>query len=141
MHAIRCRSERGHHARKPAGLPRAFRRDGQRHDQHPSQEVDVPHLEFLLGEGRLVAPKTVEVRLATGGTRTLAAEPLFLNLGTHAAVPDVPGAQSDRIGGFTGWLGAVARRTTPGEPSWRATERPGAEPIRRMRRPGSGGIV
>jgi hypothetical protein len=88
-----------------------------------------------------VAPKTVEVRLATGGTRTLAAEPLFLNLGTHAAVPDVPGAQSDRIGGFTGWLGAVARRTTPGEPSWRATERPGAEPIRRMRRPGSGGIV
>ena len=51
----------------------------------------MPHLEFLLGEGRVVAPKTVEVRLAAGGTRTFAAERLFLNLGTHAAVPEIPG--------------------------------------------------
>jgi pyruvate/2-oxoglutarate dehydrogenase complex dihydrolipoamide dehydrogenase (E3) component len=55
------------------------------------QKFDVPHLEFLLGEGRVVAPRTVEVRLAAGGMRTFAAERLFLNLGTHAAVPDVPG--------------------------------------------------
>ena len=51
----------------------------------------VPHLEFLLGEGRLTAPGTVEVALAAGGTRTFEAERLFLNLGTHAAIPDVPG--------------------------------------------------
>jgi len=54
-------------------------------------KFDVPHLEFVLGEGRVVAPKTVEVQLAAGGTRTFVAERLFLNLGTHAAVPDVPG--------------------------------------------------
>ena len=51
----------------------------------------VLHLEFLLGEGRLTGARTVEVRLADGGTRTFEAERLFLNLGTHAAVPDVPG--------------------------------------------------
>jgi len=51
----------------------------------------VPNLEFLLGEGRVVGPKTVEVRLAASGTRTFVAERLFLNLGTHATIPDVPG--------------------------------------------------
>ena len=48
-------------------------------------------LEFILGEGRFVSARTVEVRLAEGGTRTLEAERIFLNLGTHAAIPDVPG--------------------------------------------------
>ncbi len=51
----------------------------------------VPNLEFLLGEGRVVAPKTVEVRLAANGTRTFVAQRLFLNLGTHATIPNVPG--------------------------------------------------
>ena len=55
------------------------------------KKFTVPHLEFLLGEGRLTAPRTVEVRLPDGGTRTFEAGRLFLNLGTHAAVPDVPG--------------------------------------------------
>ena len=48
-------------------------------------------LEFILGEGRFVAPRTVEVRLAQGGTRHLEGERVFLDLGTHAAVPDIPG--------------------------------------------------
>ncbi len=52
---------------------------------------DVPHLEFVLGEGRLVGPRTVRVDLVDGGTRTFAAERLFLNLGTHASIPDIPG--------------------------------------------------
>jgi pyruvate/2-oxoglutarate dehydrogenase complex dihydrolipoamide dehydrogenase (E3) component len=55
------------------------------------KRFDLPHLAFLLGEGRLVAPKIVEVRLTAGGTRTFAAERLFLNLGTLTAVPDVSG--------------------------------------------------
>jgi pyruvate/2-oxoglutarate dehydrogenase complex dihydrolipoamide dehydrogenase (E3) component len=55
------------------------------------RKFDVPHLEFVLGEGRAVAPRTIEVRLAEGGTRIFAAERLFLNLGTHAAVPLIPG--------------------------------------------------
>jgi pyruvate/2-oxoglutarate dehydrogenase complex dihydrolipoamide dehydrogenase (E3) component len=48
-------------------------------------------LDFILGEGRFVGPKTVEVRLSQGGTRRLEAERVFLNLGTHAAIPDIPG--------------------------------------------------
>src|SRR3954463_16421982 len=48
-------------------------------------------LEFLLGEGRFVAPRTVEGCLAAGGTRRLEAERVFLDLGTHATLPDIPG--------------------------------------------------
>ena len=48
-------------------------------------------LEFILGEGRFVAPRTIEVRLAEGGTRRLEGERIFLDLGTHATMPEVPG--------------------------------------------------
>jgi pyruvate/2-oxoglutarate dehydrogenase complex dihydrolipoamide dehydrogenase (E3) component len=44
------------------------------------------HVTFVLGEGRLVGPKTVEV-----GDRRFVADRLFLDLGTHAAIPDTPG--------------------------------------------------
>ncbi|HEY3658704.1 MAG TPA: mercuric reductase [Steroidobacteraceae bacterium] len=48
-------------------------------------------LEFILGEARFVAPKRIEVQLPQGGTRHLAGERVFLNLGTHAAIPIIPG--------------------------------------------------
>jgi pyruvate/2-oxoglutarate dehydrogenase complex dihydrolipoamide dehydrogenase (E3) component len=48
-------------------------------------------LEFILGDGRFVGPKTIEVQLAQGGTRRLEGERVFLNLGTHAAIPDIRG--------------------------------------------------
>lgn len=47
--------------------------------------------ELVMGSGRFVAPRTLEVQLNDGGTRALTAERIFLNLGTHAALPDVPG--------------------------------------------------
>jgi pyruvate/2-oxoglutarate dehydrogenase complex dihydrolipoamide dehydrogenase (E3) component len=47
--------------------------------------------ELIMGSGRFVAPKTLEVTLADGGTRLLAADKVFLNVGTHAAIPNVPG--------------------------------------------------
>jgi pyruvate/2-oxoglutarate dehydrogenase complex dihydrolipoamide dehydrogenase (E3) component len=47
--------------------------------------------ELIMGTGRFVAPKTVEVRLNDGGARVLAGDKVFLNLGTHAAIPPVPG--------------------------------------------------
>src|SRR6516165_4479873 len=40
--------------------------------------------ELIMGAGRFVAPKTLEVRLNDGGTRLLAGDRVFLNLGTHA---------------------------------------------------------
>lgn len=51
----------------------------------------VPELEFLLAEGRLVGPRTVEATLPDGGQRHFVAERLFLNLGTHASIPGIPG--------------------------------------------------
>jgi len=56
----------------------------------------VPHLEFLLAEGHLVGPRTVEARLAEGGTRCFVADRLFLNLGTRATMPGVPGLADAR---------------------------------------------
>jgi pyruvate/2-oxoglutarate dehydrogenase complex dihydrolipoamide dehydrogenase (E3) component len=47
--------------------------------------------ELIMGEGRFLAPKTLEVRLNDGGTRLLTGEQVFINVGTHAAIPDVPG--------------------------------------------------
>src|SRR5947208_1268609 len=47
--------------------------------------------ELIMGAGRFVAPKTLEVSLNDGGTRVLAGERVFLNLGTHATIPPTPG--------------------------------------------------
>jgi pyruvate/2-oxoglutarate dehydrogenase complex dihydrolipoamide dehydrogenase (E3) component len=48
-------------------------------------------LEFILGEGRFVAPMTIDARLTQSGTRRLEAERVFLDLGMRAAIPDIPG--------------------------------------------------
>ena len=52
--------------------------------------------ELIMGSGRFVAPKTLEVRLNDSGTRTLAGDQVFLNVGTHAAIPSVPGLEVAR---------------------------------------------
>src|SRR6202048_4789480 len=49
--------------------------------------------ELIMGSGRFLAPKTLEVKLNDGGTRVLAADKVFLNVGTHAAIPSVPGLE------------------------------------------------
>ncbi len=52
--------------------------------------------ELIMGNGRFVGPKTVEVLLNSGGTRILTADRVVLNLGTHAAIPNIPGIESAR---------------------------------------------
>ena len=52
--------------------------------------------ELIMGNGRFLAPKTLEVTLNDGGTRLLAGDRVFLNIGTHAAVPSVPGLDAAR---------------------------------------------
>jgi pyruvate/2-oxoglutarate dehydrogenase complex dihydrolipoamide dehydrogenase (E3) component len=47
--------------------------------------------ELIRGEARFVAPKTVEVHLNEGGRRMITGDRVFLDLGSHAAVPDIPG--------------------------------------------------
>ena len=50
--------------------------------------------DLIMGSGRFVAPRTLEVRLNDGGTRLLTGDKIFLNVGTHATIPDVPGLQA-----------------------------------------------
>jgi pyruvate/2-oxoglutarate dehydrogenase complex dihydrolipoamide dehydrogenase (E3) component len=50
--------------------------------------------ELIMGSGHFVAPKTLEVKLNDGGTRVLSADKVFLNVGTRAAVPNVPGLEA-----------------------------------------------
>src|SRR5437868_3350159 len=47
--------------------------------------------ELIMGDGRFVAPKMLEVRLRDGGTRVLTGERVFLNLGTRATIPPTAG--------------------------------------------------
>jgi pyruvate/2-oxoglutarate dehydrogenase complex dihydrolipoamide dehydrogenase (E3) component len=52
--------------------------------------------ELIMGSGRFVAPGTIEVHLNDGGTRVLTGQRVFLNLGTHPSVPDIPGLREAR---------------------------------------------
>jgi pyruvate/2-oxoglutarate dehydrogenase complex dihydrolipoamide dehydrogenase (E3) component len=47
--------------------------------------------EFILGAGRFVAPKTVEVTLADGTTRQLRGANVIVSTGTRAALEAIPG--------------------------------------------------
>jgi len=54
--------------------------------------------ELVMGQARLTGPRTLEVQLNGGGTRALAADRLFLNLGTYPTIPPVPGlAESEPL--------------------------------------------
>jgi pyruvate/2-oxoglutarate dehydrogenase complex dihydrolipoamide dehydrogenase (E3) component len=44
-----------------------------------------------MGSGRFLSPKTIEVQLNDGGTRLLSGDQIVLNIGTHAAIPDISG--------------------------------------------------
>jgi pyruvate/2-oxoglutarate dehydrogenase complex dihydrolipoamide dehydrogenase (E3) component len=60
------------------------------------QQYKASGAELILGEGHFVAPKMLEVRLNDGGTRVLAGDQVFINVGTHAAIPGVPGLAEAR---------------------------------------------
>jgi pyruvate/2-oxoglutarate dehydrogenase complex dihydrolipoamide dehydrogenase (E3) component len=52
--------------------------------------------ELIMGSGRFLGPKTIEVVLNDGGARALSGAEVVLNLGSHAAIPDVPGLAAAR---------------------------------------------
>ena len=47
--------------------------------------------ELVMGHATFTGDRTIDVKLNNGGTRTLVGERVFLNLGTHAAIPEAPG--------------------------------------------------
>jgi len=49
--------------------------------------------ELIMGSGHFIGPKTIEVALNAGGTRVVTGNELVINVGTHAAIPDIPGLQ------------------------------------------------
>jgi pyruvate/2-oxoglutarate dehydrogenase complex dihydrolipoamide dehydrogenase (E3) component len=70
-----------------------------RRKRHMVDEVIELHLdrfkasgaELVMGEARFTEPKTVRVALNAGGTRLLRGERVFIDVGTRASIPDVPG--------------------------------------------------
>ena len=49
-----------------------------------------------MGSGSFVAPKTLEVQLNDGGTRRLDGDKVFIDVGSHAAIPSIPGLAEAR---------------------------------------------
>src|SRR5262249_52971580 len=52
--------------------------------------------ELIMGEARFTGPKIVQVALTAGGERTLRGERIIVNVGTRAAMPNVPGLADGR---------------------------------------------
>jgi pyruvate/2-oxoglutarate dehydrogenase complex dihydrolipoamide dehydrogenase (E3) component len=52
--------------------------------------------ELVMGEARFTQPKTVDVALNAGGTRQLHGNRVFINVGTRARIPNVPGLADAR---------------------------------------------
>jgi pyruvate/2-oxoglutarate dehydrogenase complex dihydrolipoamide dehydrogenase (E3) component len=48
-------------------------------------------VELIMGMARFLEPRKVEVALNDGGTRVISGERVFLNLGTRATIPNIPG--------------------------------------------------
>ena len=62
----------------------------EEHQFHAQRTADAG-IELMMGEARFVAPRTVEVALNDGGTRRIVGERVFLDLGSHSTMPNVPG--------------------------------------------------
>jgi pyruvate/2-oxoglutarate dehydrogenase complex dihydrolipoamide dehydrogenase (E3) component len=52
--------------------------------------------ELIMGSGRFVGPKTLRVDLNAGGMRLLTGDRIVINVGSHAAIPEIPGIQEAR---------------------------------------------
>ena len=49
------------------------------------------NVQLIMGEGRFVGPKRLAVKKNDGTVRLVEGDRVFLNVGTHAAIPDIPG--------------------------------------------------
>jgi len=47
--------------------------------------------ELIMGEGRFIGPRTVQVKLSDGSTRTFRGANVIVSTGTHAAIEAIPG--------------------------------------------------
>jgi pyruvate/2-oxoglutarate dehydrogenase complex dihydrolipoamide dehydrogenase (E3) component len=52
--------------------------------------------ELIMGRGRFIGAKVIEVTLNDGSTRVLSGNEIAINVGSHAAMPDIPGLRDAR---------------------------------------------
>jgi pyruvate/2-oxoglutarate dehydrogenase complex dihydrolipoamide dehydrogenase (E3) component len=52
--------------------------------------------QLIMGVGRFTGPRTIEVRLRDGATRLVAGKQVVVNVGSHAAIPNIPGIEAAR---------------------------------------------
>ncbi len=94
-----------HHAKKfglvtgPAAIDMNRVRERKREMVQGLIAVHLEHFkssgaELVMGSGKFVDKRTLEVQLNDGGMRHLTAERIYLNLGTRPTIPDVPGLAS-----------------------------------------------
>ena len=50
--------------------------------------------ELVMGSGRFIGTKTIEVALDDGKSRILTGAEIVINVGSHAAIPDIPGLRA-----------------------------------------------
>ena len=62
----------------------------------PSGQISCGRRRTHFRRRRFVAPRTLHVTLCDGGERTLTADRVFVNVGTHATIPDMPGLREAR---------------------------------------------
>src|SRR5215469_11122736 len=74
-----------------AGVQRRKREMVEAEHQFHAKRTTDAGIELIMGEGRFVAPKTVEVALNDGGTRRIVGGRVFLDLGSHSTMPNVAG--------------------------------------------------
>lgn len=74
-----------------AGVQRRKRQMVEAEHQFHAKRTADAGIELIMGEGRFVAPRTIEVALNDGGTRKIVGERVFLDLGAHSTMPNIPG--------------------------------------------------
>jgi pyruvate/2-oxoglutarate dehydrogenase complex dihydrolipoamide dehydrogenase (E3) component len=60
-------------------------------DAHWKLFTTTENMELIVGDGKFIGPKQIEVQLKDGGVRTLTADRIFINTGSKTALPAVPG--------------------------------------------------
>lgn len=63
-------------------------------DTHWKLFTGTPNMAFLLGNGKFVGDRTIEVTLDDGTTRTVRGARVYINTGSHTTIPSIPGLDS-----------------------------------------------
>jgi pyruvate/2-oxoglutarate dehydrogenase complex dihydrolipoamide dehydrogenase (E3) component len=74
-----------------AGVQRRKREMVESEHQFHAERTAASGAQLIMGEGRFVAPRVVEVALNDGGKRRVEGERVFLDLGSRSTMPNVPG--------------------------------------------------